>query len=464
MPLKLRIFIASSSKGKRYANAIQDNLQPAVECVVWDQGEFKFTSSTLENLIAGIEGYDAAIFVLAPDDKLTPSDKNEKIGTSKTASRDNVVFELGLFIGRLGRIRTFIVLPEQMAELQLPTDLLGTVVGSFDASRGDSNWKASLAPVCAAIQEQVGRLGPLRTRLLADQKGSLVRYAAAVCYRLRSGIAELLLVNTTLNRRIFPKGIIEDSQTAQEAAVDYAAAEGGVFGRAAKVEPLIFTYFKAEPAKEQAVAACLIQAIQLPGLAECDPSDLDGHTTAKFRDPRWFSLEEAARHLNYGRSIKYQKEFERVVRWADAHIKQLSRPKIQAGAIPFRRLGSATQVLVVLSRTRQLWIFPKGNVEIGISSRECAKYEALEEAGAIGVLSDKPFGHYHHTKDGVEYSTEFFALEVEMLHDHWPEQDRRRREWVTVEYAATIVGYEHLKQALVDFRGSYMPGLLSNNI
>ncbi|MFS1985958.1 TIR domain-containing protein [Vibrio breoganii] len=40
--------------------------------------------------------FDAAIFVLSPDDVV-------KIrGTEQTVTRDNVVFELGMFIGRLG--------------------------------------------------------------------------------------------------------------------------------------------------------------------------------------------------------------------------------------------------------------------------------------------------------------------------------------------------------------------------
>ena len=59
------------------------------------------STETLENLVAVLPKFDFAVLVLTGDDLTTSRH-------IKTASpRDNVVFETGLFMGRIGRERTF---------------------------------------------------------------------------------------------------------------------------------------------------------------------------------------------------------------------------------------------------------------------------------------------------------------------------------------------------------------------
>ena len=47
--------------------------------------------------------------------------------------RDNVIFELGLFMGALSRSRTFILMPRN-GEVKIPTDLLGLTCLQFEPS------------------------------------------------------------------------------------------------------------------------------------------------------------------------------------------------------------------------------------------------------------------------------------------------------------------------------------------
>ena len=60
---------------------------------MWHQGVFDLSSGTLESLVAAIDDYDFATLVLTPDDLL------EKRDVTGRCPRDNVLFELGLFMG-----------------------------------------------------------------------------------------------------------------------------------------------------------------------------------------------------------------------------------------------------------------------------------------------------------------------------------------------------------------------------
>jgi predicted nucleotide-binding protein len=100
---KPAMFIGSSVEGKRVAETIQLALEYEVHSTVWHQGVFGLSAGTLESLVAALDDYDFATLVLTADDLL------ERRNASGRSPRDNVLFELGLFMGALGRGRTFIV-------------------------------------------------------------------------------------------------------------------------------------------------------------------------------------------------------------------------------------------------------------------------------------------------------------------------------------------------------------------
>ena len=118
--MRPRVFIGSSAEQLDTAYAVQQNLEYDCEPTVWTQGVFRLSSNTLDDLLRTLEKTDFGIFVFAPDDIAIIR------GQQHEATRDNIIFELGLFIGRLGKRRTFFILPREVGSgFRLPSDLVG---------------------------------------------------------------------------------------------------------------------------------------------------------------------------------------------------------------------------------------------------------------------------------------------------------------------------------------------------
>jgi predicted nucleotide-binding protein len=148
------VFVGSSTEGISIAEAIQVNLDHDCETILWSQGVFGLGRGTLEELVREAATVDFAVLVLTPDDLVT---KREKGGHQP---RDNVLFELGLFMGKLGCDRTFIV-HERRRPLDLPTDLAGITPAMF-TRRADNNMLAALGPVCTQLKTAMMRAAKLR--------------------------------------------------------------------------------------------------------------------------------------------------------------------------------------------------------------------------------------------------------------------------------------------------------------
>ena len=76
----------------------------------------------------------------------TPDDKVVLRNEQKPKVRDNVIFELGLFIGVLGKDKCFLVKPRSFSGLDFPSDLLGVTPADYNDDRSDGNLCAALGP------------------------------------------------------------------------------------------------------------------------------------------------------------------------------------------------------------------------------------------------------------------------------------------------------------------------------
>ncbi|ANQ23114.1 hypothetical protein BA893_07100 [Vibrio natriegens] len=90
-------------------------------------------------------------------------------GTVSGTVRDNVLFELGLFIGKLGKRRCFIVMPDNV-DLHIPTDLVGVTPAKYSGTRAKSEIAASLGPACHEIRQAMKLQGLFKPQEVQSQK------------------------------------------------------------------------------------------------------------------------------------------------------------------------------------------------------------------------------------------------------------------------------------------------------
>jgi hypothetical protein len=130
---------------------VRASLETEAEITVWDEGGFLLGQTSVESLSLALSRFDFAVLVLTPDDAV----QSRSVGF--LGPRDNVIFELGLFMGRLGRDRTFI-LHQAGGGLKIPSDLAGVTTAKYHWPRSDNNARAAVATACDMVRERIRTL------------------------------------------------------------------------------------------------------------------------------------------------------------------------------------------------------------------------------------------------------------------------------------------------------------------
>lgn len=150
---KVRVFIISSAEALDVARKVQDALAHDGFIVrLWTDDVFKVASYAIQSLETELDDADFAVAVAHSDDMTLFR------GQDWPAPRDNVVFELGMFMGRLGRTRAILMEPRE-DKVKLPSDLAGvtTIPYSYQAGKDAA---ALMAPACNALRSHIRELGP----------------------------------------------------------------------------------------------------------------------------------------------------------------------------------------------------------------------------------------------------------------------------------------------------------------
>jgi CRP/FNR family cyclic AMP-dependent transcriptional regulator len=150
---KIRVFIISSVESLGVARAIQNAFaHDPFLTVIWTDGVFRASNYTLQSLEDAVDNSDFAVAVAHADDI------TESKGKAWPAPRDNVIFELGLFMGRLGKARAILMEPRDEG-VKLPSDMAGVTTIPYRYAKG-SDAAALMGPACNNLREYILRLGP----------------------------------------------------------------------------------------------------------------------------------------------------------------------------------------------------------------------------------------------------------------------------------------------------------------
>lgn len=178
MRIKPSIFIGSSGEFIKVARQLETCLKAelGVNVTVWDDPSvFRLGQNNMDSILTAPHFFDYSILILGPDDLVTSRGKRAK------APRDNLVFELGFFLGSQGRKRAFAIVLERQskvgekkqARIKIPSDLAGEQFVPVVLTGRNQATNASIADAVNRIgqaiknQRNLSYITPLPSTVLA---------------------------------------------------------------------------------------------------------------------------------------------------------------------------------------------------------------------------------------------------------------------------------------------------------
>ena len=157
---KPKLFIGSSTAGFPIAEKVKACLTNTADCFLWkDTGIWEIGKSTFDNLLRMANYFDFGVFVATSDDLTLSNDK------LVIEPRDNVILEMALFLGALGRHKSFLLVEKG---IKLPSDFEGIYMPRFESGK-DETIQQACVEFAGKIEEHfsLGHLSLYPTTALA---------------------------------------------------------------------------------------------------------------------------------------------------------------------------------------------------------------------------------------------------------------------------------------------------------
>ncbi len=137
---------------------------------------------------------------------------------------------------------------------------------------------------------------------------------------------------------------------------------------------------------------------------------------------------------------------------------KVKNKKIKAGGgVVYRRIKEEVQVLLIFRNG--IWDIPKGKLEKGESISECASREVMEEvhASELPEILNELVATEHSYEEKGKYilkTTWWYTMRFNSAQSFTPQKKEGITEvkWTEIDKAIEIVGFDNLKQVLLDFK------------
>lgn len=163
--LKPTVFLSSSVEGAGLARAVRSLLERDCRVLFWIDNMVELDAEKRESLVEAVEQADLAILFLAGDELELRKSNSRKL-------RDQVILELGIFMGLVGWDRTLLLCREDR-DVDLPFE--GINVARYAAARGERGLHTAVESAYLSIRKafenldvRVSRAGWLQRELLAS--------------------------------------------------------------------------------------------------------------------------------------------------------------------------------------------------------------------------------------------------------------------------------------------------------
>lgn len=168
--MKPRLFIVSTTEKLEIAKMVGQYFKSLAEVTLWSDGSVFLPNKVfIETLFRISQETDFAVVVFDPDDVT-------KIRERKARSvRDNVLFEMGLFTGALGRNRCFAIKPRGI-NMRIPSDLEGVCFAEYypeDAAGLEAAVQAACEKLWLAMEDSLQHTCLFLARYVAQEEPPL---------------------------------------------------------------------------------------------------------------------------------------------------------------------------------------------------------------------------------------------------------------------------------------------------
>jgi len=151
---KPHAIVFSSGKSHPIAEAVKENLEMrGFTADAWKENFFDANNTApLNTFLKKLLCFDFAVLVLGDDDMRADPES----GSTTPIPRDNVIFELGATMARMGTQKTFLLTPKE-PRVTLPTYFRGLDPLTYEL-RQDGNHVAGTGTACSHIRDRMNRL------------------------------------------------------------------------------------------------------------------------------------------------------------------------------------------------------------------------------------------------------------------------------------------------------------------